>query len=60
MLRDADGVPPAAAAGERLQGAWQLPASPEQEAGLLRLLLLHQVLGVGAAQGLEVKGQKPG
>lgn len=60
MLRHADGVPPAAAAGERLQGACQLPAPPEQQTGLLRLLLLHQVLGVGAAQGLEVKGQKPG
>lgn len=57
MLRHADGVPPAAAAGERLQGACQLPASPEQQAGLLCLLLLYQVLGVGAAQGLG--GERP-
>lgn len=57
LLRGADGVPPAAAAGERLQGADRLAASPQQQAGLLRLLLLHQVLGVGAAQSLEVRGQ---
>lgn len=53
LLRHADGVPPAAAAGEGLQGGRQLPAAPQQQAGLLRLLLLRQVLGVGAAQGLE-------
>lgn len=60
LLRHAHGVPPAAAAGEGLQGGGQLPAAPQQQAGLLHLLrlllLLYQVLGVGTAQGLEVRG----
>lgn len=57
LLRHADGVSPAGAAGERLQGAGWLATSPKQQARLLRLLLLHQVLGVSTAQRLEVKGK---
>lgn len=53
LLGHADGVPPAGAAGEGLQGAGQLAAAPQQQPSLLRLLLLGQVLGEGPAQLLE-------